>query len=171
MLLIKRDLTIEPFDPLDVVDELPPVWNGPHVGLRLVEGFETLRALPLGDHAGSAASAWPAYTYEWEDLLAQHKQGELERTMAAQNRTRLSPSMRDITRAIEACYWPTRFLYGVQPQLCEAVNAVAFAHALGFDADWVTRKRGGYADTWRARHDHGCEIIADGLTAARVTVF
>ena len=38
-ILIKRDPNAEPFDPLDVVNELPPIWNGMHVGLRLAEGF------------------------------------------------------------------------------------------------------------------------------------
>jgi hypothetical protein len=171
MLLIKRDPNIGPFDPLDIVNELPPLWDGPHVGLRLVEGFETLRSMPLGDHTGDARTAWPGYMYEFDDLVEQQKQGELERTLAAQNRTRVSPSVREITRAIEVCYWPTKFLSHGHLQLCEAVNAVAFAHALGFDAGWVTRKRGGYADTWRVRHDHGCELIAERLIANRVTVF
>ncbi|WP_441232575.1 hypothetical protein [Bradyrhizobium sp. 1200_D9_N1_1] len=58
-----------------------------------------------------------------------------------------------------------------QPDLCEGVNAVAQAHSLGFDCAWVTRKRGGYADTWRARHDEGCEIIAMALIKDRVPVF
>lgn len=171
MLLIKRDPNLEPFDPLDIVSDLPPQWSGPHVGLRLVDGFETLRAMPLGDHKSSAGSAWPSYMYEFDDLLAQQKQGELERTMRAQNRTRVSPSVREITRAIEVCYWPTKYLSHEHLHLCEAVNAVAFAHALGFDAGWVTRKRGGYPDTWRTRHDHGCELIAEKLIANRVTVF
>jgi hypothetical protein len=35
----------------------------------------------------------------------------------------------------------------------------------------VTRKRGGFADTWRQRHDRGCEIIAAALAADRTPVF
>lgn len=172
MLLIKRDPNLGPFDPLDIVSDLPSQWSGPHVGLKLVEGFETLRAMPLGDHKSSAGSAWPSYMYEFDDLVEQQKQGELERTMRAQNRTRVSPSVREITRAIEVCYWPTKYLYKAHGEaICEAVNAVAFAHALGFDAGWVTRKRGGFADTWRMFHDHGCDLIAEQLIANRVTVF
>jgi len=167
--LIKR---AEEFDPMyDAAQALPPVWMGPHVSLRLVECFDTLRALPLGDHTGDARSAWPPYLYEWEDLLAQQKQGELERTQQQQNRTRVSPGARDITRALDVCYWPTKFLGAEHPQLCAAVNAVSLAHSLGFDADWVTRKRGGYADTWRQRHDQGCVIIALGLITYSVPVF
>jgi hypothetical protein len=170
-ILIKRE-DCEPFNPLDLADalQLPPLWNGPHVGLRITEGFLTFRALPLGDKGG-AASTWPPYLYEFDDLVEQHKQGELERTMAQQNRTRVSPSVREITRAIEVCYWPMKYLGALHPQLCEAVNAVALAHSLDRDAGWVTRKRGGFADTWRQRHDRGCEIIADGLIRQRVPVF
>ena len=32
-------------------------------------------------------------------------------------------------------------------------------------------KRGGYGDTWRERHDQGCDIIARGLRSCRVPVF
>jgi len=52
-----------------------------------------------------------------------------------------------------------------------AVNAVALAHSLERDAGWVAAKRGGYADTWRQRHDQGCEIIARELRAGLVPVF
>lgn len=168
--LIKRD----DLTSMDLLDDasaaLPPRWTGEHVGLRIAEGFVTFRAMPLGAKGG-AASAWPSYMYEWEDLLAQQAQGELEATQRQQNRTRVSPSVREITRAIEVSYWPMKYLAMKHPQLCEAVNAVALAHALDRDAGWVTRKRGGFADTWRQRHDRGCEIIAAGLVNDRVSVF
>jgi hypothetical protein len=51
------------------------------------------------------------------------------------------------------------------------VNAVSLAHALDRDAGWVAKKRGGYADTWRQRHDRGCELIARGLATDLVPVF
>jgi hypothetical protein len=47
--LIKRDPSLEPFDPLAVIEELPPRWNGAHVGRRITEGF---------GGKGGAASAW-----------------------------------------------------------------------------------------------------------------
>ena len=79
-----------------VLDELPARWDGPHVGRRLMEAMVTLRALPMGGAVGYKA-AWPAYAYEFEDLLAQQAQGELERTQAIQNRTRLMPSLGEIS--------------------------------------------------------------------------
>jgi len=48
---------------------------------------------------------------------------------------------------------------------------VAWAHSLDRDSGWVAAKRGGYADTWRERHDRGCDIIARGLRACRTPVF
>ncbi|MCK1620808.1 hypothetical protein IVA96_30405 [Bradyrhizobium sp. 159] len=169
-LLLKRDLAGDFFDPLAAFPDIPSVWSGPHVAMRIVEGFATLRLMPHGDRVGTR-SAWPSYTYEFADLIAQQEQGELERTMAIQNRIRITPSARDVERALNSTYWPTKYLYAEQPELCEGVNAVAQAHGLERDAGWVARKRGGYADAWRERHDRGCEIIAAALIKDRVPVF
>jgi hypothetical protein len=168
-ILIRRSVNADAIN-FDLAEELPALWTGRHVARRITEGFVTLEQLPQGDRL-STRTAWPAYRYEWEDLLAQQEQGELERTTQMQNRTHVSPSIRDITRADEVCYWPMKYLAAKHLHLCVAVNAIALAHSLGFDAGWVTRKRGGYADTWRDRHDRGCEIIAAGLVADRVPVF
>lgn len=169
-MVLKRDPAAAFFDPLADIPEVPRVWNGPHVAMRIVEGLATLRLMPRGDRVGTR-SAWPSYMHEFADLVAQQEQGELERTMAVQNRIRITPSAREVERALSTTYWPTKYLHASHPELCEAVNVVALAHALGRDAGWVTRKRGGYADTWRARHDRGCEIIAGALAADRVPVF
>ena len=146
-------------DVLDILDETPATWNGPHVGRRLMEGMQTLRLLPTPGAIGFG-SPWPAYIYEFEDLLAQEQQGELERTQKLQNRTRLMPSIREIGGCEAAIV-----------EIASAVNSVALAHALDRDAGWVASKRGGYADTWRQRHDLGCEIIAGCLRKERVPLF
>jgi hypothetical protein len=155
--------------PLEILDEMPSRWNGPHVGRRLMEAMRVLRLLPMAGAIGYRPG-WPAYAYEFEDLLAQHEQGELERTQAIQNRTRLQPSIRDITIMEAAICWPAVYLAQSQ-NIASAVNAVALAHALDRDAGWVANKRGGFADTWRVRHDRGCEIIAAGLRKQRVPIF
>jgi hypothetical protein len=151
-----------------LLDEVPSTWNGPHVGRRLCEAMRTLALLPLG--AGSGSSPWPAYCYEWDDLLAQQAQGELERTQQLQNRIRLLPSSRDVQRMEAAICWPAEYLAALTHLLC-AVNDVAWAHSLDRDSGWIAAKRGGYADTWRERHDQGCDIIARGLRSCRVPVF
>jgi hypothetical protein len=175
-IVIKRIKGVAPigfddlFEPEPASETLPSAWNGPHVGMRIAEAFATLKQMPLGDRIGMR-SVWPRHIYEWEDLLAQQEQGELERTQAEQNRTRIAPSATEIANMENASHWPARYLSQLHPQLCEAVNAVAMAYSLGLDSRWVTRKRGGYADTWRDRHDRGCEIIAAGLQRDCVPVF
>jgi hypothetical protein len=150
-------------------DEPPPRWSGPHVSLRLVEALRTLRLIPMPGARGYGC-AWPPYAHDWEDLLAQQAQGELERNQQIKNRSREMPVRRDIARMEAAIYWPAQFL-GNAIDLVAAVNAVAWAHALDRDSGWIAAKRGGYADTWRARHDRGCNMIARGLRLNRVPVF
>jgi hypothetical protein len=152
----------------DLLDETPSTWSGPHVGRRLTEAMRTLALLPMG--GGSSSCQWPPYAYEWEDLLAQEAQGELERTQKLQNRVRLLPSSHEVQRMEAAICWPAEYLARLF-HLLRAVNSVALAHSLDRDSGWVAAKRGGYADTWRERHDHGCEIIARGLRTCRVPVF
>jgi hypothetical protein len=153
---------------LALLDDTPAIWTGPHVGRRLTEAMRTLALLPMPGVGGYAA--WPAYSYEWEDLLAQHEQGELERSQQLQNRIRLLPSSREVQRMEAAISWPAQHLAQLPPLLV-AVNAVSLAHALDRDVGWVANKRGGYADTWRQRYDEGCSIIALGLRACRSPVF
>ncbi|MBR0879137.1 hypothetical protein ACVMHY_009347 [Bradyrhizobium barranii subsp. barranii] len=170
-ILIRRDDPIK-FNPLedDVMDDIPPsIWNGPHVGKRLSEAMRTLRMLPMRAVAGYCG-AWPAYAYEFDDLIAQAEQGELEKTQRMQNRARLFPSYSDVTRMEAAIYWPAHFLAPAE-HLMRAVNLVALAHSMERDSEWVAGERGGFAETWRARHDKGCEIIADGLRDGLVPVF
>jgi hypothetical protein len=174
-ILIRRNKNSEPIGLLAELFEpepvLPAAWNGPHVAMRIVEGFETLRAMQLRDYSTKARTAWVPYLYEFDDLVEQAKQYELEITQAKQNRTRVSPSAEQITRMDQALYWPLKYLSALNPDLCEAVNAVALAYSLGLDSGWVAHRRGGYADTWRMRHDEGCEVIAIGLIRDRVAVF
>jgi hypothetical protein len=169
--VIRRDdpLKFNPLEDAVMEDIAPSVWSGPHVGKRLAEAKRTLRLIPMRAVAGYGAP-WPAYSYEFEDLLAQQAQGELEKTMRMQNRTRLLPSFSDVTRMEAAICWPARYLLG-QMHLLRAVNCVALAHSLERDAGWVAVKRGGYADTWRANHDRGCDVIAEGLRGELVPVF
>ena len=154
--------------PAELLDEVPATWNGPHVGRRLCEAMRTLAMLPVGGGGGS--SGWPPYVYEFDDLRAQAEQGELERTQQLQNRIRLLPSSREVQRMEQCIVWPAEYLARFF-HLLEAVNAVSLAHSLDRDSGWIANKRGGYADTWRERHDQGCSVIARGLRSCRVPVF
>jgi hypothetical protein len=169
-MLIKRGELLD-FNPLDVDDRdlLPDVWNGDHVGMRLSEALRTLRMLPGG--GGGSISIWPPYLYEFEDLLAQQIQGELERTMKIQNRTRLSPSLNEISRMEIVILWPMQYLLKCAMHLIEPVMWLSHAYSIERDASWVVHRRGGFIDTWQARYAQGCGLIADGLVADKVTVF
>src|SRR5262245_57956718 len=126
-ILLRRVEDALPFDPLDDQEVLPSVWSGEHVGLRLIEAMQTLRLLPGG--SSSASSAWPPYLYEFDDLVEQQKQGELERTQKIQNRTRVLPSLSEITRMETVIWWPMHFLMMGTPQLVEAVMWLSHAHS------------------------------------------
>src|SRR5258707_718381 len=90
----------EAWHPLDggiAPEYIPEQWDGVHVSVRLVEAFKTLSNLP-GAGLSSIASFWPAYHYEWEDLLAQ-RQSDLatqEEDAKERNRARVRPSAQDI---------------------------------------------------------------------------
>jgi hypothetical protein len=171
--LIKRadDLKFNPLEDAVMDDIVPVIWNGPHVGTRVAEAFETLMRLPRGG-ARPSWGYWPAYRYEWEDMLAQLEQAEEEQARARriQNRSRTSPDIKQVSRMERALYWPMHYLHHA-PMLMRAVNAVAFAHALDRDVVWVARKRGGDPDLWQRKNWYGCELIARGLVRDKVGVF
>jgi hypothetical protein len=162
------------FDPLSDfnlldADHPPPRWCGDWVSRRWVEGLKTLRLIPLKGMPGEFKNAWPAYQVEWEDLLAQQEQGELEATQREQNHVRLQPSLRDVTRAEAVVRWPL-YLKDLE-KLLSAVNRVGWAFALDRDATFVAAQHGGMSETWLARYVKGCGVIADGLRRDHVPVF
>src|SRR4051812_44030504 len=59
--------------------EAPPTWTIGHVDRRLVQAFEVLLRLPMQTAPKGFGSAMPAYRYEWEDLLAQASNPEMQR--------------------------------------------------------------------------------------------
>lgn len=171
-ILIKaEDLKWNPLEDGAMDDILPAQWDGSHASKRMVEAFTTLSAMP-GTGVGSSRGCWPAYCYEWHDLLAQQEQeaDEKAQNQREQNRSRIMPSADEVTRMEAALYWPARFISGTS-YLLRAVNAVCMARAIGRDAEWVARKRGGRLRDWQHRHWEGCKIIAAGLIIAREPVF
>ena len=170
--LIKRDeLKFNPLEDLVMEDIAPATWSGPHVGRRIVDAFVTLMELPTGG-ARHASGFWPAYSYEWEDLLAQQEQAEEEkaRTRHAKNRSRLAPAIEQISRMERALYWPASYLWDA-PTLMRAVNGASFARAIDRDVEWIARKKGGHPDDWQLCCWRGCDFIARGLINDKVGVF
>jgi hypothetical protein len=165
--LFRFDL-LQDFSPLD--DDAPPAtWSGNWVSRRLIEGFKTLRLIPFKGKPTGFKNAWPPYMVEWEDLVARQEQGELEVTQREQNRVRLQPSLRDVTRAEAVVCWPL-YLKDREPLLL-AVNRVGWAFALDRDATFVAARHGGMSETWLGRYLRGCGAIADGLRRDHVPVF
>jgi hypothetical protein len=116
------------------------------------------------------ANAWPAYAYEFEDLIGQAEQREaLEQTQREQNRVRLVPSYRQVTMCEAVITWPL-YLADREPVLL-AFNRVGWAYACERDATFLASRHGGCAETHLARYTKGCGLISDRLRADRVPVF
>jgi hypothetical protein len=60
---------LQGFNPLDH-DAPPATWSGNWVSRRLVEGFKTLRLIPLKGMPSGFKNAWPPYMVEWEDTAS-----------------------------------------------------------------------------------------------------
>jgi len=150
-------------------DHPPPKWCGDWVSRRWVDGLKTLRLIPLKGAPRGFENAWPAYAYEWKDLIAQQEQGELEATQQEQNRVRLQPSYRQVTMCEAVISWPL-YLADLEPVLL-AFNRVGWAYACERDATFVASRHGGCAETHLARYTKGCALVADRLRVDRVPVF
>jgi hypothetical protein len=160
------------FNPLDGIATAPPAtWNGAHVGVQLAEAFRTLAAMPAC--RASASGFWPAYTHDWQDLLAQQEAeaDDKARANAQANRIRIAPSIEAVSRMETAIYWPARYLAPQSPDMARAVNAVACAIAFERDASWVARRYGGNVRQWQRDYVDGCIVIAVKLVRDCVAVF
>ncbi|WP_407159281.1 hypothetical protein [Bradyrhizobium sp. STM 3557] len=136
----------------------------------MAEAMRTLRLLAMRTIAGYSA-AWPAYCCEFVDLLAQQERASWRK-----------PCARKTGRGAAAAKLFQRDADGSGDLLAGAVSrAIGLAATRGErggarscddrDAGWLAVRHGGYADTWRADHDRGCEIIACGLRDSLVPVF
>jgi len=170
--LIKADaIRFNPLEDAFMVEVLPSAWNGPHVSVRIADAFNTLSRLPSASRR-TALGFWPAYEYSWQDTLAQLEQAaeEQARERRIANRVRAKPDIVEVSRMERSICWPMEYLAD-QPLLARAVNAMAFAHALGRDVVWLARNRGGDPDLWQRGNWAGCALIAQGLVRDKVAVF
>ena len=108
MLKVLPQSLLAPLSDFNLLDEdHPPLkWCSDWVSRRWVEGLQTLRLIPLKGPPRGFGNAWPTYAYEWQDLIAQQQQGELQATQHEQNRVRLQPSYRQVTRCEAVVSWP-----------------------------------------------------------------
>ena len=110
--LIKRDALLDdgwhPLDGVPAPDYVPPRWDGPHVGKRLVEGLRTLMLMPRVRGPQAFGNGWPKYAHDWADLLAQQEADaeQKQRDQREANRTRVRPSSVEIAHMEQAICWP-----------------------------------------------------------------
>ena len=73
--------TWHPLDSVPAPDYVPPNWDGPYVGKRLVEGLRTLMLMPTPSGPRMFGNGWPEYAFDWADQCAQQ---ELQREVVGQ---------------------------------------------------------------------------------------
>ncbi len=109
--------------------DVPLAWTPEHVGARMIEAYETLRA--CGGHVGPKAfgNGWPEMMREFADLVDPDAQ---KNHAAERSSSRSRPSSEAISRMTEALGWPRRFLDG-EPMLADALMLWTYAKAHDLD--------------------------------------
>lgn len=169
------DLSELKLNPLEVSapDRPPDRWHGPWVEKCLVDGFETLRAMPSRFGPATFATAWPVFRSEDEFALEVQRLGIELPAWAMPLPRPERPTKADLTAMEQVIGWPGAYL-GASLALRLAVLRVTFAKALGKadGAGWVHKRFGGpSAEVWQGRCWAGCQRIAWGLERDRVAVF
>ena len=153
-------------------DYIPPSWDGPHVGKRLVEGLRTLTLMPLPRGPRQPGNDWVSYCYDWADLIAQQEADaeQKKRDQLQANRTRLRPSSIEIAHMEQSICWPARYLRFF-PQLVRTVAMVAVGRSRDRDMEYAARRLRLPGRVVRRWNREGLDGIARGLRSGRVKVF
>ena len=158
-----------PLDGVPAPEYIPEYWIGPHVGLRMVEGFRTLLLMPF-PQTNTGKGFWPDYWHDWADLLAQEESDNLlkDERDAAANRARVMPSAQDITRMETVISWGARYL---QPQQAKLVQYIALMRARDCELEAVAHRLRRDESDLRKTNRRALDQIATGLHHDRVKVF
>jgi hypothetical protein len=164
--------TWHPLDNVPAPEYIPPTWDGPHVGKRLVDGLRTLMLMPRVRGPQAFGNGWPKYTHDWADLLDQQEADaeQKQRDQREANRIRVRPSSVEIAHMEQSICWPARYLRS-WPQLVRAVQAVAVARSRDRDMDHAARRLRLPGRVVRKWNGEGLAMIAHGLVADRVRIF
>jgi hypothetical protein len=151
---------------------VPAVWTPTHAGQRLADGLRTLRQMPVAPGPREFGGSWPAWSYEWADLLAQQEMESDQRELIERqkNRTRIRPSARQIAEMERTISWPATYLRHDQ-RVLRAVQACSLCRARGLDLDRAAHRLRIAPHILRARYLRGLDHIAAGLTRDNVAVF
>ena len=167
--LLHLDGILEDWHPLQnggtAPEYIPPRWNGPHVGKRMIESYQTLAKLPVANGPRFHSGFWLEWTREWTDEMARlgADAAQLEAEARAANRVRILPSAAEISRMEAAIAWPGHYLAKTRPILAVTVQLVALWRSREKDLRWIARKLRLGVHTVRARNRTGLDLIAAGL--------
>ena len=170
--LIPADERCNAVEGFAAVDYIPPNWTGPHVGHRLIEAFKTLARMP-GLHFANGSGYWPAYHYDWADLLAQQEMEKDEREKRDRdinNRVRIPPTAVDVSRMEIAIGWPAHYLRS-RPLILRIVQRVAVLKSRDSELDSIARRLRKNPYYVRRINRLGLDIIALGLHSDGLAVF
>jgi len=162
-----------PLDGVPAPEYIPETWSGPHVGVRMVEGFKTLMNLPSAGARSTASGYWPETWATWEDLLAQTTADVATQEMdaAEKNRVRVRPTAQDVSRMEAVIVWPARYLALRWLSLARTVQSVALLRAREFDLEMIARKLRRGSKELRFANRDGLDLIARGLRQDGALVF
>ena len=165
-----------PLDGVPAPEYIPPAWDGPHVGVRLIEGFKTLSCLPDGGKRASSGY-WPETWTEWTDLLAQTTTDEQSKEIDAKirNHVKARPSAQEISRMEIVLMWPARFIASSGDQysitMARVVQTVAMLRAREYDLEKIARKMRLGPRHLRRVNREGLDLIAGRLRMRGEAVF
>ena len=165
-----------PLDGVPMPEYIPEQWDGPHVGVRLIDGFKTLANMPNRGRHKAVMGFWPETWVEWEDMLAQtgSDKDTQERDAAARNRVRLRPSAQEITRMETVLLWPVTYLASrsaLGQSVARVVQVVAFMRSRDLDLNAAARRLKMGSKQLRMVNRTGLDRIAGELRRAREPVF
>src|SRR6516162_7971851 len=128
-ILLKAGQDWNPLDLPPVEQEyIPEQWTGPHVGTRMVEGFECLSRMPP-ETVRRRLGYWPEYLYDYVDGVAQQDadQQVKDQTAAQRNRIRMRPTAQQISRMHKVVTWAGAYIK--MPEHARLVQRVAMLRA------------------------------------------
>ena len=69
-ILIPAEDRWNPLEHVSAPEYVPSLWDGPHCGVRLVQAFKTLSAIPVAKGPSSRSGYWPRHPMEWIEIVA-----------------------------------------------------------------------------------------------------
>lgn len=167
-----------PLDGGPVAEYIPPAWDGPHVGVRLIEGYKTLSCLPdRTRHSSSSSGFWPETWVEWTDMLAQTTSDEASKEIDAKirNRVKARPNAQEVSRMEIVMMWPAHYIasrfdsYSIS--MARIVQTVAMLRAREYDLEKISRRMKMGPRHLRRVNREGLDLIAMKLRTRGVPVF